>query len=55
MGVAVLLVTALHAIEGMAWAAAYFFLDAVPNAKSAMLYPLNAMTTRAFRSSRAGR
>jgi hypothetical protein len=45
MGVAVLLMTALHAIEGMAWAVAYRFLGAVPDAKSAMLYSLNAMTT----------
>ena len=45
MGVAVLLVTALHGIEGVAWAAAYRFLGAVPDAKSAMLYSLNAMTT----------
>ncbi len=45
MGVAVLLITALHAIEGAAWAAAYRFLGAVPDAKSAMLYSLNAMTT----------
>ena len=45
MGIAVLLVTALHGIEGVAWAAAYRFLGAVPDAKSAMLYSLNAMTT----------
>jgi len=45
MGVAVLLVTALHAIEGAAWAAAYLFLGAVPDAKSATLYSSNAMTT----------
>ena len=45
MGVATLLITALHGIEGMAWAAAYLFLGAVPDAKSAMLYSLNAMTT----------
>ena len=45
MGVAILLVTALHAIEGASWAAAYRFLGAVPDAKSAMLYSLNAMTT----------
>ena len=45
MGVAVLLITALHGIEGVAWAAAYLFLGAVPDAKSAMLYSLNAMTT----------
>jgi hypothetical protein len=45
MGVAILLMTALHGIEGAAWAAAYLFLGAVPDAKSAMLYSLNAMTT----------
>jgi hypothetical protein len=45
MGAAVLLMTGLHGIEGVAWAAAYFFLGAVPDAKSAMLYSLNAMTT----------
>jgi hypothetical protein len=45
MGVAVLLITALHGIEGVAWAAAYLFLGAVPDAKAAMLYSLNAMTT----------
>jgi hypothetical protein len=45
MGVAILLITALHAIEGMAWATAYVFLGAVPDWKSAMLYSLNAMTT----------
>jgi hypothetical protein len=45
MGVAVLLMTALHGIEGVAWAAAYWFVGAVPDAKSAMLYSLNAMTT----------
>jgi len=45
MGVAILLVTALHGIEGVAWAIAYWFLGAMPDAKSAMLYSLNAMTT----------
>jgi hypothetical protein len=45
MGVAVLLITALHGLEGVAWAAAYRFLGAVPDTKSAMLYSLNAMTT----------
>ena len=33
MGVAILLITALHAIEGAAWAAAYLFLGAVPDAQ----------------------
>jgi hypothetical protein len=45
MGVAVLMVTTLHGIEGVAWAAAYLLLGAIPDAKSAMLYSLNAMTT----------
>jgi hypothetical protein len=45
MGAAVLLMTALHAIEGTAWAAAFLFLGAVPDAKAGMLYSLNAMTT----------
>jgi hypothetical protein len=45
MGAAVLLMTALHGIEGMAWAAAFLFLGAVPDAKAGMLYSLNAMTT----------
>ena len=45
MGVAVLLMTALHTIEGAAWAGAFLLLGAVPDAKSAMLYSLNAMTT----------
>jgi hypothetical protein len=45
MGVAILLVTGLHAIEGAAWAAAYRFLGALPDTKSSMLYSLNAMTT----------
>ena len=38
MGVAVLLMTALHGIEGVAWAAAYWLLGTVPDAKAAILY-----------------
>jgi hypothetical protein len=45
MAVAVLLSTALHGIEAVAWAEAYRLLGAVPDNKSAMLYSLNAMTT----------
>lgn len=45
MGVAVLLMTALHGIEGVAWAVAYLFVGAVTDFKAAMLYSLNAMTT----------
>ena len=41
---AVLLITALNAIECTAWALAYFLLGALPNARDAMLYSLSAMT-----------
>lgn len=40
-----LLLTALHALEAGAWAAAYVLIGAAPNPHSAMLYSLNAMTT----------
>jgi hypothetical protein len=45
MAVAVLLATALHGVEAVAWAEVSLVLGAVPDAKSAMLYSLNAMTT----------
>ena len=45
MGAAVLLITALHAVEAAAWAGAYRILGALPDTKSAMLYSLSAMTT----------
>jgi hypothetical protein len=45
MGAAVLLMTALHAVEAAAWAGAYRILGALPDTKSAMLYSLSAMTT----------
>jgi hypothetical protein len=45
MGVTVLLVTALHAVEAAAWGVVYLWLGALPEAKSAMLYSLSAMTT----------
>lgn len=45
MGVTVLLVTVLHAVEAAAWAVVYLWLGALPDAKSAMLYSLSAMTT----------
>ena len=45
VGTAVLFATILHALEGAAWAAAYLALGALPDAKSAMLYSLEAMTT----------
>jgi len=40
MGVTILLVTFLHGVEAGIWAAAYTFLDALPDARSAMLYSL---------------
>jgi hypothetical protein len=45
MGLVILLVTILHGFEGMIWAGAYRFLDALPDGRSAMLYSLSAMTT----------
>jgi len=45
MGSAVVLVTTLHAFEAGAWGVAYLVLGALPDAKTAMLYSLGAMTT----------
>lgn len=45
MGVTVLLITMLHAFEAAAWGAAYLLLGALPDARTAMLYSLSAMTT----------
>lgn len=45
MSVTVLLATLLHAFEAMLWAAAYLLLGALPDAKSAMLYSLSALTS----------
>lgn len=45
IGGTALLATLLHGIEGGIWAAAYRFLDALPDGRSAMLYSLSAMTT----------
>jgi hypothetical protein len=45
MSVTALLATLLHGIEGGIWAAAYRFLGALPDNKSAMLYSLSSMTT----------
>ena len=44
MGGTSLQVTLLHGIEAGIWAAAYRFLDALPDRKSAALYSLSAMT-----------
>lgn len=45
MSVTALLATLLHGIEGGIGGAAYRFLGALPDNKSAMLYSLSAMTT----------
>ena len=45
MGIAVIFVTGLHIIEGAVWAAAYRYLGAIADNKSAMLYSLSALTT----------
>jgi hypothetical protein len=45
MGTITLLATALHAVEASLWAVAYRLLRALPDARSAMLYSLNAITS----------
>jgi hypothetical protein len=44
MSLSVLLIVVLHALEAITWALAYLALGAIPDAKSAMLYSLGAMT-----------
>jgi len=45
LGATTLLATCLHALEVGMWAEAYRLLDALPDARSAMLYSLNAITS----------
>jgi hypothetical protein len=45
MSLTVLLATLLHALEAALWAATYLLLGALPDAKTAMLYSLSAVTT----------
>jgi hypothetical protein len=45
LGSTTLLVTVLHGMEASLWAVAYRFLNAVPDARSCMLYSLNAITS----------
>jgi len=45
MGATTLLATALHGLEAALWAAAYWFLGAMPDVKTASLYSLNAITS----------
>jgi len=45
MSVTILVVTVLHALEATIWAAAYRLLEALPDARRALLYSLSSMTT----------
>ena len=45
VGIAVIFVTGLHIVEAAVWAAAYRFIGAIADNKSAMLYSLGALTT----------
>jgi hypothetical protein len=45
MGGTSLLATMLHGLEAAIWAAAYWFLAALPDARTAMLYSLSAITS----------
>lgn len=45
LGGTTLLATVLHGIEAGLWSVAYLVLHAIPDAKSAMLYSLNAITS----------
>jgi hypothetical protein len=45
VGTTVLLLTALHALEAAAWAVVYLGLGALPDARTAMLYSLSAITS----------
>ena len=45
VGATTLLATCLHRVEAGIWALAHEFLGALPDARSSMLYSLNAMTS----------
>jgi hypothetical protein len=45
MGALTLLATTLHVVSIFMWAAAYRYVDALPDFRSAILYSLNAMTS----------
>jgi hypothetical protein len=45
MGAAALVVTVLHAFEASVWAAAYWWLGALPDTRTAMLYSISAITS----------
>jgi hypothetical protein len=45
LGSTTLLATVLHGLEAILWATAYRLLNAIPEARSAILYSLNAITS----------
>ena len=45
LGIAVVLVAILHAIEAWVWAGAYWLLGALPDLASSVLFSVGAMTT----------
>jgi hypothetical protein len=45
MGMTVVLVAILHAVEAWVWAAAYWLLGALPDLASSVLFSVSAMTT----------
>jgi len=45
IGGAALCITLLHSLEALLWAATFLLLGALPNARAAILYSLNAMTS----------
>jgi hypothetical protein len=50
LGAITLLATILHALEAAIWAVAYRVLGSLPDARSAMLYSLGALTTYGHQS-----
>lgn len=45
MGITVTLTTILHVIQAVVWALAYLWLGALPGAREAIVYSLNALTS----------
>jgi hypothetical protein len=50
IGTATLLATFLHGLEATIWALTYILIGALPDARSAMLYSLGALTTYGHQS-----
>ena len=45
IGAVTIVATVLHVVEAIIWASSFRFLNAIPDARSAVLYSLNAMTS----------